>query len=54
MPVSNKIFVMKTVLLVRHAKSSWNDFSISDMDRPLNERGKKSAPEMAKRLRKGI
>ena len=41
---------MKTVLLVRHAKSDWNDPSLSDFDRPLNERGKRDAPEMAKRL----
>lgn len=41
---------MKSLLLVRHAKSSWSDFSISDFDRPLNHRGKKDAPEMAKRL----
>jgi len=46
---------MKTVLLVRHAKSSWDDFSIPDFDRPLNGRGKKNAPEMAQRLlKKGI
>jgi phosphohistidine phosphatase len=43
---------MKQLLLVRHAKSSWDDFSIKDFDRPLNERGKKDAPEMAKRLLK--
>jgi phosphohistidine phosphatase len=42
---------MKKLLLVRHAKSSWSDFSIRDFDRPLNERGKRDAPEMAKRLR---
>ncbi|HUR11939.1 MAG TPA: histidine phosphatase family protein [Flavitalea sp.] len=42
---------MKTVLLVRHAKSSWESFSVKDIDRPLNERGKKNAPEMAERLR---
>jgi phosphohistidine phosphatase len=42
---------MKKLLLVRHAKSSWSDFSIKDFDRPLNERGKRDAPEMAKRLR---
>jgi phosphohistidine phosphatase len=42
---------MKKLLLVRHAKSSWADFSIKDFDRPLNERGKRDAPEMAKRLR---
>jgi len=40
----------KILLLVRHAKSSWDDPSLSDFERPLNERGKKDAPEMAKRL----
>ncbi|RYZ30605.1 MAG: histidine phosphatase family protein [Chitinophagaceae bacterium] len=43
---------MKTLILVRHAKSDWNEAELSDMERPLNERGKKDAPEMAKRLRK--
>ncbi len=42
---------MKTLLLVRHAKSSWADSSISDFERPLNNRGKHDAPEMAKRLK---
>ena len=41
---------MKTLYLIRHAKSSWGDFSLPDIERPLNERGKKDAPEMAKRL----
>ena len=41
---------MKSVLLIRHAKSSWDDFSIKDFDRPLNDRGKKDAPVMATRL----
>ena len=41
---------MKTVLLIRHAKSSWTDASLNDFDRPLNDRGKRDAPEMAKRL----
>ncbi len=41
---------MKTVLLIRHAKSSWGDFSLPDFERPLNERGKHDAPMMAKRL----
>jgi phosphohistidine phosphatase len=46
---------MKTVLLVRHAKSSWENISLSDFERPLNDRGKKNAPEMAERLlKKGI
>src|SRR5262245_6519266 len=41
---------MKTLLLVRHAKSSWDDPSQKDFDRPLNARGKKDAPDMAKRV----
>ncbi|WP_116106011.1 SixA phosphatase family protein [Lewinella sp. IMCC34191] len=41
---------MKTVYLVRHAKSSWADPSLKDHDRPLNSRGKKDAPKMAARL----
>lgn len=41
---------MKTLFIVRHAKSSWDDPSQSDFDRPLNDRGKKDAPKMAKRL----
>jgi phosphohistidine phosphatase len=41
---------MKTVLLVRHAKSDWGDPSLSDFDRPLNDRGKRDAPVMAHRL----
>ncbi len=41
---------MKTLLLVRHAKSDWGDPSLSDFDRPLNERGKQDAPVMAHRL----
>src|SRR5215208_3658741 len=46
---------MKTLILVRHAKSSWDAPGLSDFDRPLNERGKKDAPEMAERLKeKGI
>src|SRR5205814_2399289 len=43
---------MKQLLLIRHAKSSWNDTSLEDFDRPLNDRGKEDAPEMAKRLSK--
>jgi phosphohistidine phosphatase len=42
---------MKTLYLVRHAKSSWDDTELSDFDRPLNGRGKKDAPRMGKRLR---
>lgn len=41
---------MKTLLLIRHAKSSWDSADISDIDRPLNDRGKRDAPDMARRL----
>jgi phosphohistidine phosphatase len=43
---------VKTLYLVRHAKSSWNIDVISDIDRPLNERGYVDAQAMAKRLKK--
>lgn len=43
---------MKTLIVVRHAKSSWEEPGLDDKERPLNERGKKDAPDMAKRLRK--
>ena len=42
----------KSLLLIRHAKSSWNDLSQQDFDRPLNDRGKIDAPAIARRLRK--
>jgi phosphohistidine phosphatase len=43
---------MKKLYLIRHAKSSWEDSSLDDIDRPLNNRGKNNAPEMGERLRK--
>ena len=43
---------MKTLTLMRHAKSSWDDFSISDFDRPLNARGDIAAPLMGEVLKK--
>ena len=43
---------MKKVYIIRHAKSSWSDNSLSDFDRPLNKRGKANAPLMGKRLKK--
>lgn len=42
---------MKTLLLIRHAKSSWNDVTLPDFERPLNERGKHDAPLMAKKVK---
>lgn len=41
---------MKTLLLVRHAKSSRDDPTIADRDRPLNDRGLRDAPKMGERL----
>ena len=42
---------MKVLTIVRHAKSSWKDTSLSDRDRPLNRRGERDAPEMGRRIR---
>jgi len=42
---------MKTIYLIRHAKSSWDNPEMGDFERPLNKRGKKDAPNMAKRLK---
>ena len=41
---------MKTVLLMRHAKSSWKDHKLKDIDRPLSKRGKKDVPYMGQLL----
>ena len=41
---------MKKITLIRHAKSSWSDMSLKDHDRPLNDRGKRDAPFMAKMM----
>ena len=43
---------MRTLLLLRHAKSSWDDPSLEDFDRPLAKRGRKAAPRMAHHLKK--
>jgi phosphohistidine phosphatase len=42
---------MKTLLLMRHAKSSWKESDLDDHDRPLNKRGKRDAPRMGRLLR---
>jgi len=46
---------MKQLLLCRHAKSSWNNPTLADIDRPLNKRGKRNAAIMGQRLaRRGM
>jgi len=40
----------KTILIMRHAKSSWEDSSLRDFDRPLNKRGRRDAPAMGRYL----
>lgn len=46
---------MKTLLLLRHAKSSWDDPALRDFERPLNERGLRVAPLMGRFLaRRGL
>lgn len=42
---------MKTLFLVRHAKSSWKFPELTDFDRPLNRRGQRDAPKMGDWLR---
>ena len=41
---------MKTLLLLRHAKSSWKESSLTDHDRPLNDRGQRDAARMGQLL----
>jgi phosphohistidine phosphatase len=43
---------MKTLLLLRHAKSDWDDPSLRDFDRPLASRGQRDAPRIGNALRK--
>lgn len=45
---------MKTLIIIRHSKSSWKDHSLSDFDRPLNKRGKKDAKKMSFELSEKI
>jgi len=42
---------VKTLYVIRHAKSSWDSPFSDDHDRPLNDRGKRDAPRMGKRLK---
>ena len=41
---------MRTLLLLRHAKSSWKEQGLADHGRPLNRRGKRDAPRMGRLL----
>ncbi len=43
---------MKTLLIMRHAKSSWKDENLADHDRPLKKRGEYDAIQMGERIRK--
>lgn len=43
---------MKTILILRHAKSSWKHAELSDHDRPLSKRGLREAPKMGELMRK--
>ena len=42
---------MKTLYILRHAKSSWDDPAMSDFERPLNDRGRRTAPFMGALIR---
>ena len=42
---------MKNIYLVRHAKSSWDNNKLKDIERPLNKRGEKDAPFMGNLMR---
>lgn len=43
---------MKRILLLRHAKSDWKDYTLADFDRPLSPRGRKAAPSIAAWMRR--
>ncbi len=45
---------MKNFFIVRHAKSSWSELGLSDIERPLNKRGKHDAPKMAEYLKENL
>jgi phosphohistidine phosphatase len=45
---------MRTLLILRHAKSSWDDPDLDDYDRPLNKRGRKEAKAVGKHMRERL
>ena len=51
LPGHGRLDTLKTLLLLRHAKSSWDDPTLSDFERPLAPRGMKAAPRMGRYLR---
>ena len=51
-PDANPELRVKQLILVRHAKSDWNDPALGDHERPLNKRGQRNAPEMGERFAK--
>lgn len=51
---SSSMSESRILLLVRHAKSSWKHPELDDIDRPLNRRGQRDAPEMGRRLRERL
>lgn len=50
MDADSSLSTTRTLVLMRHAKSDWADESLSDHDRPLNARGRRDAPKMARWL----
>jgi len=50
MPRRSAVTAAKTLVLVRHAKSSWKEVGLADRERPLSGRGKRDAPRMGARL----
>jgi len=45
---------MKHLVVIRHAKSSWENYSLPDFDRPLSKRGQRDATLMGNLLRKKV
>jgi phosphohistidine phosphatase len=43
--------MMRTLMLMRHAKSSWDQPDLADVDRPLDPRGKAAAPLIARHIK---
>jgi phosphohistidine phosphatase len=47
-----QVVLMKTLLVLRHAKSSWDNPRLADFERPLNKRGKRDAPRMGELIKR--